>query len=160
VLFNFLVENGRQMVFTSAVPLSELKAVESRLRTRLEGGLVVELPAPERDIRQRVVERLLQAKVGMVDVELAAYLGSRPAESVRGVHGLLQRVLNAAESQGVQPTAALAREVLEGSTPKPARRPTMTRTSGVVAPAGGVRSREKMIWDWPDVGDRIVEEWR
>jgi hypothetical protein len=96
----------------------------------------------------------------MVDSELAAYLGSRPAESVRGVHGLLQRVLNAAESRGIQPTAALAREVLEGSTPKPPRRPTMTRTSGVVAPAGGVRSREKMIWDWPDAGDRIVEEWR
>jgi chromosomal replication initiator protein DnaA len=160
VLFNFLVENGRQMVFTSAVPLSELKAVESRLRTRLEGGLVVELPAPEREIRQRVVERLLQAKVGMLDSELAAYLGSRHTESVRGVHGLLQRVLNAAESQGIQPTAALAREVLEGATAKPPRRPALPRTSGVVAPAGGVRSREKMIWDWPDVGDRLVEEWR
>ncbi|HEX2249580.1 MAG TPA: DnaA/Hda family protein [Gemmatimonadales bacterium] len=160
VLFNFLVENGRQMVFTSAVPLTALTMVESRLRTRLEGGLVVELPAPERDIRQRVVERLLQAKVGTVDSELAAYLGSRPTESVRGVHGLLQRVLNAAESQGVHPSAALAREVLEGSAPKPPRRPTTARTSGVLAPAGGVRSREKMIWDWPDVGDRIVEEWR
>jgi chromosomal replication initiator protein len=40
VLFNYLMEAGRQMVFTSAVPLAEMKAVESRLRTRLEGGLV------------------------------------------------------------------------------------------------------------------------
>ncbi|HEV2083636.1 MAG TPA: DnaA/Hda family protein, partial [Gemmatimonadales bacterium] len=37
VLFNFLMEKGRQMIFTSAVPLSELKGVEARLRTRLEG---------------------------------------------------------------------------------------------------------------------------
>jgi chromosomal replication initiator protein len=160
VLFNFLVESGRQMVFTSAVPLSEMGAVEDRLRTRLEGGLVVELPAPEREIRQQVVERSLQAKVGAVDPELASYLGSRPADSVRAVHGFLQRVLNAAEAQGAIPTAALARDVLEGSVPKPPRRPPLSRSSGVVAPAGGVRSREKVVWDWPDVGDRIVEEWR
>jgi hypothetical protein len=54
----------------------------------------------------------------------------------------------------------LAREVLEGSQPKPPRRPASTRSSGVVAAAGGSKSREKMVWDWPDVGDRIVEEWR
>jgi chromosomal replication initiator protein len=160
VLFNFLTEAGRQMVFTSAVPLAEMTAVESRLRTRLEGGLVVDLPAPEREIRQQVVERLLQAKVGTVDPELAGYLGSRPAESVRAVQGLLQRVLNAAESQGTAPSLALAREVLEGAVRKAPRKPATVRSSGVLAPASGVRSREKIVWDWPDVGDRIVEEWR
>jgi chromosomal replication initiator protein DnaA len=160
VLFNFLAESGRQMVFTCGVPLSELTAVEARLRTRLEGGLVVDLPAPEREIRQQVIERSLKAKVGTLDPELAGYLSSRPADSIRAVHGLLQRVLNAAEAQGVSASAALAREVLEGTLPKPARRTVSTRSSGVVAPAGAARSREKIVWEWPDVGDRIVEEWR
>jgi chromosomal replication initiator protein len=160
VLFNFLAESGRQMVFTCGVPLSELAAVEPRLRTRLEGGLVVDLPAPEKEIRQQVIERSLKAKVGILDPELAGYLSSRPADSVRAVHGLLQRVLNAAEAQGASPSAALAREVLEGAPPKLARRPASTRSSGVLAPAGAARSREKIVWEWPDVGDRIVEEWR
>jgi chromosomal replication initiator protein len=160
VLFNFLMESGRQMAFTSALPLAEMPSVEGRLRTRLEGGLVVDLPAPEREIRQQVVERSLQAKVGAVDPELGSYIGSRPVESVRAVHGLLQRVLNAAEAQGAAPTVTLAREVLEGAQPKPQRRPASARSSGVVAAAGGSKSREKMVWDWPDVGDRIVEEWR
>jgi chromosomal replication initiator protein len=159
VLFNFLMEKGRQMIFTSAVPLSDLKGVEARLRTRLEGGLVVDLPAPERELRQQVLERLLHSKSGAPDPELVGYLGSRPADSIRAMHGLLQRVLNAAETQGVAPTAALAREVLEGSAPKAPRR-SASRSSGVVAPASGARSREKIVWDWPDVGDRIVEEWR
>ena len=159
VLFNFLMESGRQMIFSSAVPLSELKGVEARLRTRLEGGLVVDLPAPERELRQQVLERLLQSKSGSPDPELVGYLGSRPADSIRAVHGLLQRVLNAAETQGVAPTAALAREVLEGPAPKAPRR-SASRSSGVVAPVSGARSREKIVWDWPDVGDRIAEEWR
>jgi chromosomal replication initiator protein len=160
VLFNFLAESGRQMIFTSALPLAELVGVEARLRSRLEGGLVVELPAPEREIRQQVIERLMVAKLGTLDPELAEYLGSRPADSIRAVSGLLQRVLNAAETKGVAPSAALAREVLEGLAPKAPRRQTATRTSGVVAPVVGARSREKVVWDWPDVGDRIVEEWR
>jgi chromosomal replication initiator protein len=160
VLFNFLMESGRQMVFTSAVPLPELTAVEPRLRTRLEGGLVVDLPPPEREIRQQVVERLLQAKIGNADAELASYLSSRPADSVRAVQGLLQRVLNAAEVKDILPSAALAREVLEGAPAKPPRRSVAMRVSGIVAPVVGARSREKLVWDWPDVSDRIVEEWR
>jgi chromosomal replication initiator protein len=160
VLFNFLVESGRQMIFTSALPLADLAGVEARLRSRLEGGLVVELPAPEREIRQLVIERLMLAKLGTLDPELAEYLGSRPADSVRAVSGLLQRVLNAAETKGLTPSAALAREVLEGTVPKSPRRQSTTRSSGIVAPIVGARSREKVVWDWPDVGDRIVEEWR
>ena len=160
VLFNYLIEAGRQMIFTSAVPLAELAGVEARLRTRLEGGLVVDLPAPDREIRHQVLERLLQAKLETPDAELLEYLESRPADSIRAVHGLLQRVLNAAEAQNTLPTTALAREVLEGTAPKPPRRPIVSRSSGVVAPASGARSREKIVWDWPDVGDRIVEEWR
>jgi chromosomal replication initiator protein len=159
VLFNHLMESGRQMVFTSAVPLAELTGIEARLRTRLEGGLVVDLPVPEREFRQQVLERLLQSKLGTADPELVGYLSSRPSDSIRALHGLLQRVLNAAETKSVSPTAALAREVLEGSPAKQERRPS-TRTSGIVAPAGGARSREKMVWDWPEVGDRILEEWR
>jgi chromosomal replication initiator protein len=159
VLFNFLMESGRQMIFTSAVPLPELKGVEARLRTRLEGGLVVDLPAPERELRQQVLERLLGSKSGSPDPELVSYLGSRPTDSIRAVHGLLQRVLNAAETQGVAPTASLARDVIEGPSSKTPRRQS-TWSSGVVAPASGARSREKIVWDWPDVGDRIVEEWR
>jgi chromosomal replication initiator protein len=160
VLFNWLMEAGRQMIFTSAVPLTDMVGVEARLRTRLEGGLVVDLPAPDRDIRQHVIERLLDGKLPQADVELINYLGSRPAESVRTVHGLVQRVLAAAETQGITANSVLAREVLEGSVPRAPRRPANTRSSGVVAPAHGARSREKIVWEWPDVGDRIVEEWR
>lgn len=158
VLFNLLFESGRQMVFTSAVPLAELEGVEPRLLTRLEGGLVVDLPAPDRDTRRHVAERALAGN-GAADGELLSYLASRPAESARMVQGMVQRVLGAADAQERDPDAAFARELLEGPA-RPARR-SVTRTSGVVAPSGGgLRSREKMVWDWPDVGSRLVEEWR
>ncbi len=163
VLFNQFAESGRQMVFTCAVPLASLSGLEARLRTRLEGGLVVELPAPDADVREQVIARDLTARLGAPDQALATYLASRPAESVRAAQGLVQRVLATAEERQLPPTTALAREVLEGLTPaEPAQaKRGPVRSSGIVAPtAGGARSREKMVWEWPEVADRIVEEWR
>jgi hypothetical protein len=71
---------------------------------------------------------------------------------------MVQRVLVAAESQGRAASAPLAREVIEGPA-KPPRRPG-GRASGIVAAAGGARSREKMVWEWTDVAERALEDWR
>jgi chromosomal replication initiation ATPase DnaA len=169
LLYNMLLESGRQMIFTSAAPLAELRGLEPRLRTRLEGGLVVELPAPDREVREGVATRELAAKGGTADAGLADFLAARQVDSVRVLLAQLQRVLNAAEARGVEPSVALAREILDGIPPgppaeeaqPPARRPQGHRTSGIVAPtAGGARSREKMVWEWPDLADRVLEEWR
>jgi chromosomal replication initiator protein len=42
-LFNALQQSGRQIVFTSDRPLARLTGLQSRLRSRLGGGLVVEM---------------------------------------------------------------------------------------------------------------------
>jgi chromosomal replication initiation ATPase DnaA len=168
LLYNVLLESERQMIFTSAVPLAELHGLEPRLRTRLEAGLVVELPVPDREVREAVARRELAAKLGEPDGALVEFLGARPADSIRVVLAQLHRVLNAAEARQTAPTVALAREVLDGiaptapeaTAPQP-RRAGSQRLSGVVAPtAGGARSREKMVWEWPDLTDRLIEDWR
>lgn len=159
LLFNLFLESNRQLAFASAVPLTELSGVESRLLTRLEGGLVVELPPPDRELRQRMIERLLGARGG-ADADLVNYLAARPAESARAVQGAVQRVLNAADAGDGKVSAALAREVLEGTARRAPAPPAVAPrpVSGVAA--NGVRSREKMVWNWPGVSDRVIEEWR
>jgi chromosomal replication initiator protein DnaA len=160
-LFNLLVESGRQLAFTSVVPLAELKGIDTRLLTRLEGGLVVELPSPDREVRLAVVQRMLGAGADPAETEaLATYLAGRAVDSVRALQGLVQRVLNASEAQQVAPSAALARRILEGAAAPPPRRSIGTRASGVVTPLAGIKSREKVVWDWPDSADRMIEELR
>jgi chromosomal replication initiation ATPase DnaA len=170
LLFNVLLESGRQMIFTSAVPLAGLHGLEPRLRTRLEGGLVVELAAPDREVRERIAASELQTKTGTADPKLVDHLAARPVDSVRMLVAQVQRVLNAAEARSIPPSVPLAREVLDGVPPGlppeghaggRTRRPSGQRTSGIVAPtAGGARSREKMVWEWPELGDRLLEDWR
>jgi hypothetical protein len=69
-------------------------------------------------------------------------------------------VVQAADSQQVRPSLAIARRLLEGSPAAPVRRTSSGRTSGIVSPLGSVRSREKTVWDWPDVADRVLEDLR
>jgi chromosomal replication initiation ATPase DnaA len=162
VLFNVLMDGGRQLVFTSAAPVAQLAGVEARLRSRLEGGLVVEIPPPDFAVRECVVARELETRLGAADPELAAYLASRPADSIRATQALLQRVLEVAGSRGVPPGVALARALLEEpAPPPPAPARASARSSGIVgAGPGAARSREKMVWEWPELGDRVIEEWR
>ncbi len=160
LLFNLFLESNRQLGFASAVPLAELSGVEPRLLTRLEGGLVVELPPPDRELRQQLVERTLTARGQEADAELVTYIASRPAESARAVQGYVQRVLHSAESQQSKATTALAREVLEGGA-RAVRKSATGRTVSVsVASSGGVKSQEKTVWNWPTLADRVIEEWR
>jgi chromosomal replication initiator protein len=160
VLFNVLMDAGRQLVFTSDAPLASLTGVEARLRSRLEGGLVVELPAPDAAIRECVLARELESKLGAADAELAAYLASRPTDTIRATQALLERVLQTASARGVPPSAALARELLEEPAPAPGPNAPSARASGVLTGPAATRSREKMVIEWPVVADRVIEEWR
>jgi chromosomal replication initiator protein len=159
-----LLEGQRQMVVTSMRPLEELGALDPGLAGRLRAGLLVELQAPDREVRLAVVKRLLAGSAAGQDAALADYLAGRPAESIREVHGTVQRVLATAAAQQVVPSPALAREVLEvmalGGGRGP-RRSGGSRGSGIVSPGLGlVRSREKSVAQWPTVTDRLIAELR
>lgn len=158
-LFNELLGSQRQLVFTLVAAPREVEGLDDRLVSRLEGGLVVNMTSPDRELRRAIVVRKLEEDFGAADDELADYLAARPADSVRAVLGLLQRVVVAAEAQGVPPNAALAREMVEGATPARPRVSAGVRTSGImISPSGGVSSREKMVWFWPDPAQRVMEE--
>jgi len=159
-LFNLFLDKERQLVFTAPAAPGALEGLEQRIATRLGGGLVAELSEPDRQLKRHFVERALGEPGAPPDAALLDYLADRPVDSVRSLVPVLQRVVGAAAAQDVPLTAGLARDVLEGQ-PREARRSGGVRTSGIVVSSlGGVKSREKMVWDWPDVADRLIEEYR
>jgi len=158
-LFNQFVDADRQLIFTAPAHPNTLEGLEERIISRLEGGLVAEVSEPDKELRRNALERSLKSQHVPMDVALLDYLADRPTDSVRSLTGIVQRVVEAAAAQDAPVNAGLARDVLEGS--PSARRTTGLRTSGiVVSSAGGVRSREKMVWDWPASSDRVIEELR
>ena len=160
-LFNQFMDGDRQLVFTAPAHPNKLEGLEERIVSRLEGGLVAEIGDPDRAVRRTALERILSQQKLTLEPALLDYLADRPTDSVRSLTGLVQRVAEAAAAQDQPVTAGLAREILEGQPAAGGRRTTGLRTSGlVVSSAGGVRSREKMVWDWPSASDRVIEDLR
>jgi chromosomal replication initiation ATPase DnaA len=159
-LLDVMLTAGRQVAFTSAVPVAELSGLAPQLLSRLASGIVVEVPRPDRDVRLGIVRRLLAATEAEGDSALAEYLASRPSDSVRALHSLVHRVLRASDGGRTPLGLALARQILE----TPARAiPTRQAApkSGVMGAAlAPARLREKLVEHWPTPADRLIEDFR
>lgn len=154
-IFNALASAGRQLVFTSDRPPRELDELADRLRTRFEGGLVAQLHPPDRALRAELYRRAFDQTGASVPPEVVAYLADRAAGSVREILGTANRLVTAAEVAGIALSVSLARTELEGGV-SPAVAPT--HVAGAADPF--FLDDEKVVWDWPDVGGRAIEELR
>jgi chromosomal replication initiator protein len=158
-LFNALFDAEKQLVFAADRVPSQLEGVASRLVTRFEGGLVVELAAPDRPMRALLVRRLLDAQGVKAEEDVVEYLAARPADSARAVQGLVNRALSSMDTAEPALTVAAARTAIEGR----ATRMSQAQAVSATIPSGidpMLSSREKIVWEWPEIGDRLAEEQR
>ena len=157
-LFHILVNQDKQLGLTINAESVRVEGMDASLTAFLESGKVVSLRAPDRQFRENLVRLLLNEGNVEEDAELVSYLADRKPESVRRVCSVVQRVLKVALERETNPSPTLAREVLDGVGAQPLRRPRPTRASGVIlSPAGGLRSPEKVVWQWPNVLDHLIE---
>ena len=159
-----LGEGKRQAVLASLRPLEQLPDFDPRLMALLQNGLTVELPPPDREVRLAVIRRLLAGDPAGEDAALVDYLASRPADSVRAVQAMVQRVLVAAGTQQSVASPQLARETLEfglGGLRRPRAGSGGRISGGIPAPGIGLlKSGEKMVKRWPRPAERLIEELR
>ena len=158
-LFDVFAASGRQLVFTADRVPAHLAGVAPRLTTRFEAGLVVELTAPDRSMRAEMVRRLLAARAVGAEDDVVQYLAARPADSARAVQGLVNRALSRMDPSSEALAIETARLAIEGRPPRPSQAQAVSAAvpSGLDAVLG---SREKVVWDWPNISDRLVEELR
>ncbi|HKO15442.1 MAG TPA: DnaA/Hda family protein [Gemmatimonadaceae bacterium] len=155
-VFNALHADGKQLVFCSDRPPRELDGFEDRLRSRFEGGLVVEMQSPDRVLREKLYARFLAATEHAAQPELLAYLAERPAASVREIIGTVNRLVAAADVSGTPLTAAVARAELEPDQAASARPSTPVAVRA--AADTFFLDDEKVVWDWTDAPTRLIEE--
>lgn len=162
-LFNQLYDRGGQIVLTCDRAPRDVQGLADRLRSRFEGGLVVALQAPDRTLRAQIVERWLLEAHAQVTPELIALLADREVSSVRELGGLFKRVHAAADMHGLAITLDSAQRAL-GVTPAKAHRSAPPRMVAHTPEQGRLDDffldREKVIWDWSDIGGRVIEDFR
>ena len=159
-VFNALIETRKQVILTSDRVPADITDLEARLRSRFEGGLVVPIQSPDRALRERLFARFLADAGHPADDELLRVLGEHPVQSVREIIGVVHRLGSAAEALGRPVTLELVREELGGAASGPPTPPMAAAVSAAVPAAQPFLDAEKVVWDWPDAGARLIEEIR
>jgi len=154
-VFNALYAEGKQLVIASDRPPREWSGLEERLRSRFEGGLVVQMQSPDHALRERLYSRYLRELGVEPTAEMVQYLSTRPALSVREIIGTANRVVASAEVAAVPVTMEFIRAALEPDDSGPAGAAVKR-----AAADGFFLDREKVVWEWQDASTRLIEELR
>lgn len=158
LVFNELAEAGKQIILSSDRVAADIPDLAARLRSRFEGGLTAEILPPDRPLREALVARFLAALGRPAPPALLDVVCDPPVQSVRELIGTVNRLAAAADARGVELDAALARDELGFS-----ESATATMAPMAAAAAAGDRTfldRERVVWEWPDITARLIEELR
>jgi chromosomal replication initiator protein len=109
--FNTLVDKGAQIVLSSDRPPAEMKQVEKRLLSRFSGGLTVDVDSPDFELRTAIL--LIKAKKygAILNMEIAKMIAQK-AQDVRGLEGLLLRIITQAQAGDGEITEDMVTSVL------------------------------------------------
>src|SRR5262252_6934900 len=131
-IFNALQADGRQIVMTSDRPPNEIADVDERLITRLSGGLIVDIGAPDYETRMAILkakceERGVRFRTGVIDE-----VGRLEFDNIRELQGALNRLI-AFQALGGEPVSVDNVMTVLGDLAEKRRRSTPPRPSGEFA---------------------------
>lgn len=111
--FNALYTFNKQIVLASDRHPRELELLEDRLRSRFEGGLVMDIQLPEFETRVAILETWAQERGVQMPRSVAETIADRARTSIRELEGLFTQVM-ATTHLGDQPlNRALTEQIVE-----------------------------------------------
>ena len=127
---NALMDSGRQVVIAADRPPAELDALEERVRSRLAGGLVVEIAPLDEELRMEIltarIAALAQQHPGFnVPQDVLGFIARNCGSSGRDLDGALNRLLahNQLTSRAItlEMAETAVRDLVRSSEPKRVR---------------------------------------
>lgn len=130
--FNALYQGGKQVIISSDKPPKAISALEERLRSRFEGGLIADVQAPDFEMRLAIL-RIKDEELRLsLPPDVTEYIAHKDHRNIRELEGALNKVVARAQLTGEPMTLALALEALADST-SGVRRVLVTRDDVISA---------------------------
>ncbi len=110
--FNALYDSGKQIVVSSDCPPHEIPALEERLRSRFNWGLIADIQPPDLETKVAILKKKADADGVPVPDNVALYIATKIKSNIRDLEGSLIRLVAFASLTGKDVTLALAQDVL------------------------------------------------
>ena len=92
-IFNSLYEKNKQIVLSSDKPPNAIPELEERLKSRFEGGMIVDVGLPDYETRLAILNTKLQEKNLKLSEEVLEYIASNVKKNIRELEGALNILL-------------------------------------------------------------------
>ncbi|MBI1984907.1 MAG: chromosomal replication initiator protein DnaA [Candidatus Wildermuthbacteria bacterium] len=130
--FNTLYEKGKQIVFSSDRPPKAIAALEERLRSRFEGGMIADVSAPDFETRMAILKTKSQEKNIAVPDEIHEYVASHIQRNIRELEGAVNRLIAFFKLNNKIPSLAEAKVLLRNVIQSPSKFATPKRIIAAV----------------------------
>ena len=116
--FNTLHNAGKQIVISSDRPPKEIKALEERLSSRFEWGLVADIQAPDLETRTAILRNRAQNEHVEVGDDIINFIAENFVDNIRKLEGSLNRVIMYARLKRMPITLSFAKEAMKDMLPQ------------------------------------------
>lgn len=120
--FNALHQANKQIVLTSDRPPKAIPALEHRLLSRFEWGMIADIAMPDLETRIAILETKSVEKQLKIEKEILSYIASTVQSNIRELEGALNRVIAYHELNGSEPTLDSTKNILSSLTTQVSKR--------------------------------------
>lgn len=120
--FNALHQNNKQVVMTSDRLPKEIPAIEERLVSRFEWGMVADIQAPDLETRMAILNTKVKEKNYDVSPEILNYIAQNVQSNVRELEGALNRLMVYCQLNNTKPDLSQVKSVLNSVITPPKKR--------------------------------------
>ena len=90
--FSTLYERDKQIILTSDRPPKDIQPLEDRLRSRFEGGVMVEVLPPSFELRMAIIKTKCSSLNLVISNELVDYMAERLQKNIRQIEGVIKKI--------------------------------------------------------------------
>lgn len=110
--FNELHQANKQLVLTSDRPPKAIPALENRLTSRFEWGMIADIALPDMETRSAILKSKCLEKNCRLDDEIIAYIATNIQNNVRELEGALNKIIAIHQLNGATPTLESIKRIL------------------------------------------------
>ena len=111
--FNSLYERNKQIIITSDKPPKDIDDLEERLRSRFEGGLIVDIQPPDFETRMAILRKKEEMEHLNIDDAVIKYIAESITSNIRELEGALIRIVAKSKLEKLDINLEMARNILK-----------------------------------------------